>query len=147
MKEWPGHANQWATGKGLKAPPVMQASHSPRQTHLRHSSFQPRHTNSLGDITGSSCHSQPASCPALLILPAQCQLVPPPFWAPSRVQDHILPHLTLLFTFSTLDHPAGLILKHHCDVTLLLKAITHPHRQAADSKFVLLIRLPCWLRR
>ena len=72
------------------------------------------------------CRSQPASCSALLILPAQCQLVPLPFWAPSRVQDHILPHLTLLFTFSTLDHPAGSILKHHCDVTLLLKAITPP---------------------
>ena len=93
------------------------------------------------------CRSQPASCPALLILPAQCQLVPLPFWAPSRVQDHILPHLTLLFTFSTHDHPAGLILKHHCDVTLLLKVITHPHRQAAESKFVLPIRLPWWLRR
>lgn len=101
-----------------------------------------------GDITGSSL-SLPLTAsqlPALLILPAPCQLGPLPFWAHSRVQDHILPHLTLLFTFSTLDHPAGFILKHHGDVTLLLKAITHPHHQAAESKFVLPIGLPWWLR-
>ena len=109
----------------------------------QHSGFQTRHTNSLADITGSSL-SLPLTAsqlPALLILPAPCQLGPLPFWVPSRVQDHILPHLTLLFTFSTLDHPVGLILKHHCDVTLLLKAITPPHHQAAESKFILPIGL------